>query len=181
MPREEIVVPSRELSYDGYFSVKDVLGIISRFLEDRDYSKIDKVNEHKQLQEGTLIEIRGFHERRINDQDLFEFDIFLTFSKIKDVELKLATETKKTNSGHFYMNFKGILLSDADDNWNSKDKEDSKKPNKLNFGFGAFIRWVSDTMVFSEQTKEIKAACKRDVDDLYSTLVEYFQAQAYRK
>jgi len=174
MPREEIVVPSRELSYEGIFSVSEVLDIIKRFLDESGYLRIERVHEYKVHADGAQIDIKGFHERKITESDVFEFDTFLMFNKIKDVEMTIQGEKKKLNSGRVSINFKGILFTNKDKDW----YRDSKKPFTQKH---AVIQWISDRFVFKEHLLELRAMGKKDVDDLYARLLEYFQAQHYRR
>ncbi len=174
MPREEIIVPSRSISYEGIFSVAEVLDIIKRFLDDTGYTRVERVHEHKVFADGASIEIKGYHERRLNDQDLFEFDTFLFFSQIKDVEVAVNGEKKKLNTGKASINFKGILFTDQDSAWWKNSKKEITRYN-------AVIQWLADRFIFREHVQGLRAAGKRDVDELYALLLDYFQAQRYHR
>ena len=120
MPERRLVVDKERITYEGLFSVKEVMDIILSWLSDKGYLPIDKHHKESVKPEGKFIEFESWPYKKVTDYAKNIIVIRLICTELKDVAIDVEGKKKKLNQGKLQIVFDAYLETDYEARWETK-------------------------------------------------------------
>ncbi|MFT4312480.1 MAG: hypothetical protein ACMXYF_04590 [Candidatus Woesearchaeota archaeon] len=159
---EEFRINERELSFTGYFHIKEIKKIIETHIAQKGYDKQEIVHEVQHRKDGNYTFIKLYPIRRFTDEETFTLELTYGFGSITQEKLKGTVYDK----GTFFISMGGTLDVDTAGKWSS-----------FYDGLGLLIRFIGNMFVFKEHHQSLIDDCKQDRDELYQALLSYCNGQ----
>lgn len=120
MAERRVVVEKDRISYEGLFSMKEILVIISEWMSDKGYNPLDKKHNESVKPEGRFVEIEMSPFKKVTDYAKNVVWIRLIGSELKDVVIDVDGKKKRLNQGKLQIVFDGYLETDYEKRWETK-------------------------------------------------------------
>lgn len=175
MSEEIPIIRRREFRYEGIFQIKDIFDIIHTFHLERNYDMYDKKHMVIDSKKGRIIDWETQLDKQYSDEEIFRMRFYMTFTEVKDVEIVHNGKKITVNKGKVHIRFKGHLVVDETNAW----KAGGNSPNAD--GFRLLVRYIGTFFVFRHHLDTFKKDAKKDSEQLYQLILDYFNARKYLK
>ena len=120
MAERRVIVEKDRISYEGLFSMKEVLSIINEWMSDKVYNPLDKKHNESVKADGRTVEIEMSPYKKVTDYAKNVVWIRLIGSELKDVVIDVDGKKKRLNQGKLQIVFDGYLETDYEKRWETK-------------------------------------------------------------
>ena len=166
MAEIKTLVDGKELSYQGLFSLRDLMKIIDKFFHERGYDKFETKNYEQVFEEGKEITIEIFPYRKVSDYAKYEIRIFMIFSHLKEVEIEKEGVKQKLLNGKADFSFDAYLVTDYEHKWD-------QAPTWY------FFRTLSDKFFYKRHTYHWEQAVTKDCEDIQDQVKSFLNMFRY--
>lgn len=167
MAEKELVVAESRLSYEGLFSIDELHKVITDWLQQKQYDRLDKLHTQSIKPDGKYIDIELEPDKMVDDYTDLIIRIRIYASQLKDVIIEQDGRKKSMNDG------KVTLVFDA---WVKTDyagRMDSKPVYTV-------MRTLFEKYIFKSQMARYPAQLKGDVAHLKETISNYLNLMKSR-
>lgn len=117
MAENDKIVSGKKISYQGLFSMEELFHTIEQKLSNMGYFKVEAANTEQVLKTGKEFDIVLTPVKNLNRYARLEFQIDITGSKIKKVEVEIDGEKNEMNKGNVSFVIDGFLITDYSNHW----------------------------------------------------------------
>ncbi len=120
MGERRLIIDKDRVTYDGLFSLKEVIDIIYTWLKDKGYWPIDKKHIESIKSDGKFVEIETWPYKKVTDYAKNIIAIRILCTELKEVVVEIEGKKKKLNQGKLQVIFDAYLETDYEARWETK-------------------------------------------------------------
>ena len=161
MAERRQVVPTRTLSYSGYFDGKEIYKHIKNWVKDMGYDEWrEPEHTEKNAKTHRQAEITYIPEHKISDYIKMQIRFDITYMNLKSATVKYKNKDVKVDEGDLEIVFRGYIVSDYDNKWENK-------------AHWFFLRTIMDKFILRAYYSKYETELANQIKELYNNLREY--------
>lgn len=120
MAERRLIIDKERISYEGLFSVKEVLDTVNEWIFDKGYVPLEKKHTESVKESGKFVEIEMSPFKKVTDYAKNILVLRIVCSDLKEVTVDIEGKKKKLNQGKLQIVFDGYLETDYEGRWEHK-------------------------------------------------------------
>ncbi|MBW3019811.1 hypothetical protein KY334_00815 [Candidatus Woesearchaeota archaeon] len=150
---KDYVVSDEFVKYSGPFELKELYKLITGFLRDHHYTKVEKDQFEKRTEEGRLIELDFRPYKIVSEAIKMEIFMLIKISNLKDISVELHGKKKTIQQADVMVQFRSFIYKDYVSYW---------EKNPVIF----FIKTMIDKYIFKTHLADFRDELVDDTRDL---------------
>lgn len=161
MAEKYIVIEGEAVSFEGVFSLKDLLAAIKDWSDDKAYDLQEKKRTLSMKEEGKFGVIEFLDASPVSEYTKIAIKIKIELEKVKDTLVEVHKKKKKLQQGKVSVKFEGFIETDYEGRW-------EKKPLLM------FVRSLFDKYIYKTITHSNEGKLRKDIDSLKRAVAKHF-------
>jgi hypothetical protein len=164
MAEAQTVVPRETISFEGFFSVKEVHDLIMDWIFTKGYVPVESKAQQVVKKDAKFFEYTFIPFKKLSDYAKSCAKIVVSASDCKDIIAEIAGKKKKMQDGKVLITVEGILETDYESKWEKT-------------GWLYAFRVIFEKYVISPFISDFEKTVSGDVGHLIAQLRGYFNLQ----
>ena len=156
-----------QINYTGVIDATGLYKLLKKWLGERDYNHVEKLNEEHVYEDGRqiIIELRPYKE--LSEYAKVEIRIEMIFKKLQDITLTKDKIKHKTKKGEMQITFSTFIITDLEGSWTAKP---------LYF----FLRLLLEKYIYRSYVGKYEDVVIQDKNNLMRELRSYLNMERFR-
>lgn len=160
MAEKEMIVADQRITYEGIFSLDELHKLITEWLEQKKYDRMDKLHTESIRPDGKYVDIVLEPDKMIDDYTDLIIRIRMYVSQLKEVMVEMDGRKRRLNTGKIQ-----IVL----DAWVKTDYQGRMESKPIY----QFMQTLYDKYIFKTEMSKQHSQLKGDVAHLKESITNY--------
>ena len=166
MPERRYVVRPLVVSYEGYFSARELYRLITDWFVTKNYDVLEKRADEFVRDEKKQIIWQVENDRRINDYIKHIIGVTMTATDVRDVTVEVDGRKRKLQHGHVQVRFIAFVDSDLEGKWEQ-------------YAWRWYIRIVTEKFLLKREFDEHIAEVTKNTKELRDLVKSYLNVHKH--
>lgn len=168
MGEKRPIIDKERITYEGLFSLKEVMGVIKSWISDKGYFPLEKKHTESIKTEGKHVEIELAPFKKVTDYAKNAVIIKILCTDLKEVTVEIDGKKKKLNQGKLQIILDAFLETDYEGRWEQK-------------AIFYVLRTIFEKYVYTPFLSGFETNLRADVDVLRTNIKGYLNLFQYYK